>query len=96
MDPTRNRKNLVRRIGRFLGWTALGLLLFTVLTGYGITEWRVVDTLTFGLLGKANAQRLHSYMEVPMVILLVAHVSIAWWSRLDAERRAKGASYEEK
>jgi hypothetical protein len=96
MDPTRNRKNYVRRIGRYLGWAALGLLLFTVLTGYGITEWRIVDSLTFGLLGKANAQRLHSYTEVPMVILLAAHVSIAWWSRRDGERRAKGATHEEK
>jgi uncharacterized membrane protein len=85
----------IQNIGRLCGWIALGLLLFTILTGYGITEFRIVKALTFGLLGKASAQRLHPYTEVPMIVLLVIHVGIAFWARRDADRRKEGEHHEE-
>lgn len=82
----KNRHN-IRRIGRWCGWAALVLLIFTVLTGYGISQFRIVDSLTFGLLNKAASHRLHHYTDVPLIVLMVAHVSIAVWGRLIAPRR---------
>jgi thiosulfate reductase cytochrome b subunit len=96
MDKLAGRKRRIRNLGRWCGYLALGLLLFTLLTGYGITEYRIVDPLTLGLLGKAIAQRLHPYTEVPMVIFLLVHISIALWGRREAERARKGAPYEKK
>ncbi len=81
MIITREKRQLIRRIGRYCGWLGLGLLLFTLLTGYGIAEFRIVTPLTLGLINKAVAQRLHAYTEVPMIILLLAHIGVAVWAR---------------
>lgn len=80
-DWIRNRQN-VRRISRWCGWAALVLMLFTALTGYGITQPRIVDGLTFGLLNKVAAHRLHHYTDIPLLVFALIHVSIAVWRRL--------------
>jgi hypothetical protein len=72
----------IRMIGRVCGWGAVLLLLFTVLTGYGISEFRTVSSLTFGILDKATSHRLHNYTDIPMLILLSLHVGLALWGRL--------------
>jgi len=64
------------------GWVTALLLLFTMLTGYGISEFRTVSSLTFGILGKATSQRLHHYTDIPMIIFFSVHVGIALWGRL--------------
>jgi hypothetical protein len=82
-------KRNIRRIGRWCGWAALVLFGFTMLTGYGITQFRIVDTLTLGLLNKPSAQIWHHYTDVPLVILTLTHVVIAVWQRLRGEKRRK-------
>jgi thiosulfate reductase cytochrome b subunit len=75
-------RRLVRRLGHWFGWLALALLVLAVLTGYGITQFRIVDPLTFGILGKAVSQRWHETVAVLVVAFLAAHVGIAlWWRR---------------
>lgn len=76
--PKRN----IERIGRVCGWAAALLLLFTILTGYGISEFRTVTSITFGILGKATSQRLHHYTDVPLLIFLSVHIGLALWGRL--------------
>jgi hypothetical protein len=80
----------IRSVGRICGWIAFALLILTLLTGYGITDFRIVTPLTFGILNKAAAQRLHSYTEVPLVVLLAVHVGIAVWARRSAARNKEG------
>ena len=77
----------IRRLGRWLGWFALILILLTLLTGYGITQWKIVDSLTFGLLGKATSQRWHESVGLLTVLLLCLHVAIAVWLRTRAARK---------
>ncbi len=89
IERIRNPKN-IRNIGRICGWLAAVLLLFTLLTGYGITEFRIVEPLTLGLLGKAAAQRLHSYTELPLVMLFAVHIGIALWARRSVDRGKEG------
>lgn len=58
-------------------WTfALVAVLFWV-TGYGITEYRLVTPLTLGVLGKATSNLLHELLGVPFLLLLLAHVYLA-------------------
>jgi hypothetical protein len=76
------RKKNIRRIGRWCGWMALALLALTLLTGYGISQFRIVDRLTFGLLNKAVAYRLHHYTDVPIIVFALTHVAISVWGRL--------------
>ncbi|MDY7040122.1 MAG: hypothetical protein SVX38_04590 [Chloroflexota bacterium] len=79
----------LRRIGRWCGWAAAVLLLFTLLTGYGISEFRTVSRLTFGILDKAAAHRLHHYTDIPLFVFLVMHVGIALWGRLSSRIKAR-------
>lgn len=72
---------VARKLGRLSGWLALLLLLLTVVSGYGISEFRLVTALTFGLLTKVLSFRLHHYTELPLVALLSIHVAIALWAR---------------
>ena len=81
MDIKKKRKQLIRKIGRVCGWLGLALLLFTLLTGYGIAEFRIITPLTLNLINKAVAQRLHAYTEVPMILLLLTHIGVAVWAR---------------
>lgn len=87
MDDRVNRWQLIRRIGRWCGWAALVLLAWTMLTGYGISQFRVVTSLTAGILNKAVSQRLHHYTDVPLLVFALVHVGIGVWGRLIAPRR---------
>lgn len=77
----KDRRN-IRRVGRWCGWAALVLLLFSLLTGYGISEFRIVTGVTFGVLDKVVSYRWHHYMDVPLLVFALAHVAIAVWGRL--------------
>jgi len=80
-------KRNIRRIGRWCGWAALILLAFTLLTGYGISEFRIVTGATLGLLNKAVSQRWHHYTDAPLLFFALAHVAIAVWFRFSARKR---------
>ncbi len=90
METEQKGRRIIRTIGRFCGWLALGLLLFTLLTGYGITEYRIVTPLTLGVLNKAVSQHLHSYTEAGLVILLLVHVVIAVRARRNEDKMKAG------
>jgi hypothetical protein len=63
----------------------VGLTLLYGLTGYGITEFRTVGALTFGLLGKNLAFNLHNALTIPYVVAIVLHV----WVNLALRRAAR-------
>jgi len=44
------------------------------ITGYGITEFRTVETLTFGLVTKPIAFQIHNNLVFPFIILLLLHI----------------------
>ena len=52
------------------------MTILVVVTGLGITEYRTVEALTFGLLGKALAFKLHLWIWIPFLVLLAAHVAL--------------------
>jgi len=59
---------------RLVSWALLVLALLLVLTGLGITEFRTVEPLTLGLLGKALSFQLHSLLWIPFLALLFLHM----------------------
>jgi len=75
----------VRTVSRVVHWSVLVFALLTVVSGLGITEFRTVTELTFGLLNKATANRLHLWSWIPFLVLLVAHVLLTarpgWFRR---------------
>ena len=45
-----------------------------MISGFGITEFRVVEYLTFGLFTKRLAFEIHEYLWIPFVVLLILHI----------------------
>ena len=44
------------------------------ITGLGITQFRIVESVTLGLLTKPLAFKMHDYLWVPFVALLLMHI----------------------
>ena len=70
-------------------WLLLVVAVIYLITGFGITEFRIVETLTLGLLTKSWAFRIHDILWIPFVILLVFHILFSPIVRL--YRKAKSA-----
>ena len=66
----------LRRVKGLIAWLLLAASLFFLLTGFGISDWKDVGALTFGLLGRAESSRLHEIMWIPFVALLALHVAL--------------------
>jgi cytochrome b subunit of formate dehydrogenase len=68
-------KNILkhRRVIQVTHWTFLVVAIVFLVSGFGITEFRIVETLTVGLLTKSLAFKIHEVVWIPFVILLVLH-----------------------
>jgi cytochrome b561 len=75
-------------VRRTLHWLFLAVVIAQVITGLGITEFRTVSTLTFGLLTKPLAFKIHSALWIPFLVLLAGHIGLALAGR---NNRRKGA-----
>ena len=65
------RSRLAKQIVQVL--LLLVLTLYFV-TGLGITQFRIVESVTLGLLTKPLAFKMHDYLWVPFVVLLLLHI----------------------
>jgi thiosulfate reductase cytochrome b subunit len=64
-------KQLVKRS---IQWILTALVIIYLITGFGITEYRIVEPLTFGLLTKSLAQKIHISIEIPFIVFLISHI----------------------
>ncbi len=58
-------------------WLLTVLVILYLVTGFGITEFRTVETLTFGLLTKNLAFKIHNNLWIPFIILLGLHICLS-------------------
>jgi hypothetical protein len=63
-------------------WLLLATVALYLVSGLGITEYGTVENLTFGLLTKDLAFRLHDSLLAPFIALLVLHVGLPPFMRL--------------
>jgi len=74
-----------RMVTRLVHWGLLLAALLTLVSGLGITEYQTVGALTFGVLNKASAFKLHLWVWVPFLVLLAVHVMLTarpqWFRR---------------
>jgi hypothetical protein len=66
-----SKQQLARRI---IHWLLTVVVIVYLLTGFGITQYRIVEPLTFGLLTKNLAHRIHINLEIPFITLVVLHI----------------------
>ncbi|UCC59908.1 MAG: hypothetical protein JSV02_09255 [Dehalococcoidia bacterium] len=64
----------IKRIKRVIRWSLVLVTITYIVTGFGITEFRTVESLTLGLLTKAWAFKIHINLEIPFITLLALHI----------------------
>ena len=65
------KQNLTKRLVQCL---LLVVIILYIITGFGITEYRTVELLTFGSLTKSLSFKIHNNLIIPFIILLGLHV----------------------
>jgi cytochrome b subunit of formate dehydrogenase len=63
-----------RLIEKIIRWLLVVGIIIYIVTGYGITEFRIVEHLTFGLLTKSLAFKIHDALAIPFMTLLLLHI----------------------
>ena len=66
----------LKLVSRILHWLLLAATILFLITGFGISEFRTVETLTFSLLTKSLAFKIHDILWPPFVILLILHLCL--------------------
>lgn len=66
---------------RAVHWLLMTIAILFLVTGFGISEFRTIERLTLGLLTKQLAFRIHSELWLPLVVLLMLHVYLAFSQR---------------
>jgi len=65
------KENLAKRV---VHWLLLAVIVLYLLTGFGITQYRVIEHVTFGLLSKNLAFNIHNNLLIPFIVLLGLHI----------------------
>jgi cytochrome b561 len=72
---------------RTIHWLLLVVAIVFLITGLGITEFRTVETLTFGWLTKNLAFKIHISLWIPFLILLFLHICLPFIFKLSSKGR---------
>ena len=69
-------KNIVNQdlFKKIIHWLLVVLLIIFLVSGFGITEFRTVESITLGLLTKNLAFKIHENLWIPLLILLGLHL----------------------
>lgn len=63
-----------RMFEKAIRWLLTIAIILYIVSGYGIIEFRTVERITFGLLSKALAFKIHTILTIPFLILLGLHI----------------------
>ena len=67
----------MEKIEKWIHWLLAIAVVVMVISGYGITEYRAVGTLSFGLLGKPLSFTIHNLVTIPFIVLFLLHLYFA-------------------
>jgi hypothetical protein len=62
---------------KLIAWLLLIMTGLYMLTGFGISQARIVTTLTYGILNKVICFKIHDYLWLPFIILLLFHLFLS-------------------
>jgi thiosulfate reductase cytochrome b subunit len=63
---------------KVIPWLLLALLVLYIITGLGITEYRIVEKITFGGLSRNLSFKIHDNLLYPFLVVLVAHIVLRY------------------
>ena len=52
----------------------LAIIVLYIMTGYGITNYHLIENLSFSVLTKPVSHLIHMYLIIPFLVLLILHV----------------------
>ena len=64
-----------------INWLLAVVAVLLIISGFGITQFRVITPLTLGFLDKSQSFWLHSSLKYPFILLFILHVSLNIKSR---------------
>jgi thiosulfate reductase cytochrome b subunit len=73
-ESTTENNNYQEPIRAAIRYVLLILTAIYLISGLGITQWQIIERLTLGLLTRNLASRIHDFLLVPFVVLLLVHV----------------------
>lgn len=76
----------INQIKRAIAWSLLVVTFLYVLTGLGITEYRIIELLTGGLLSKNLSFRIHLDLLIPFLVLMI-HILFRLIARVYSKSR---------
>lgn len=50
------------------------VIILFITTGFGITNYQIVESLTLGGLSKPLSFQIHTNLTIPLILLLIAHI----------------------
>jgi thiosulfate reductase cytochrome b subunit len=65
-------------VKKVIPWLLLAVLALYIITGFGITQFRMVESITFGLLTKNLSFKIHNALTIPFLVLLVMHIVLPY------------------
>ena len=65
---------LHRLARRIVHWLLVAVILLYGITGYGITQFRIVEPATLELLTKLLAFMIHDNLIIPLLVLIALHI----------------------
>jgi thiosulfate reductase cytochrome b subunit len=68
-----NMVNIIK-LKKIVHWLLTLVIALYILTGFGITRFRIVEPLTLGLLTKVWAFKIHIWLTIPLIVLLALHI----------------------
>ncbi|MBD3248421.1 hypothetical protein GF336_00060 [Candidatus Woesearchaeota archaeon] len=76
-------------IRKWTSYLALATIVLYIITGYGITQHRFMEKITFGLLTKSLSFKIHSWLIIPLLLFLLLHLyySCSLFKRLKRWKR---------
>ena len=59
------------------------IIILFIISGFGITNYRLVETITLGVLSKPISFQLHDNLIIPLIILLILHIFFSLQKKYD-------------
>ena len=59
-------------------WLVTIFIIVYIFTGLGITNYQIIEAVTFGGLSKLGAYQLHSLLLFPFIVVLTLHIALSF------------------
>jgi cytochrome b subunit of formate dehydrogenase len=66
---------------KIIHWLIAAALILYVITGYGITDFRIVTPLTLGIFDKPTSMKIHEGLGIPFIIILMVHIYLSFFKK---------------